>query len=150
MVGKKKSFHLHPGEALAMTWSILKNQQFLWGWTFTLVSDCSTLLWIMSYKGDNHAVVWLQLELTGYWFTITNRPGQMLENANYFSRLGEDTHVNPLLHDYLSFACQLYTSNPPDQGDITADNLPGRMKETPYQSRAYHHNQLGIYADAQQ
>jgi hypothetical protein len=130
-VGNEKSFHSHPGEALAATWSILKNRHFLWGRPFTLVSDCSALLWIMTYKGNNHAVVRLQLELTGYWFTIANRPGRMLEDANYFSRLGEDTHIDPLLRDYLSFARQLYIKNPPGQGEITADNLPGARRKKP-------------------
>jgi hypothetical protein len=46
-------------------------------------------------------VIRLQLELLAYWFTIAVRPGKMLEDANYFSRLGKDVHIDPLLKDYL-------------------------------------------------
>jgi hypothetical protein len=82
----------------------------------------------MSYEGHNHAVIRLQLELLSYWFTIAVRPGRMMEDANYFSRLGEDIHIDPLLKDYLSFARQQYVDNPSDTGDVTPDNLPGRRK----------------------
>jgi hypothetical protein len=37
----------------------------------------------------------------------------MLEDANYFSWLGEDIHLDPLLKDYLASACQAYIYNPP-------------------------------------
>jgi hypothetical protein len=85
------------------------------------MTDCAAINWLMSYKGHNHAVIRLQLEL----LTIAVRPGKMLEDANYFSRLGEDVHIDPLLKDYLSFGRQLYTNNPTDKGEITPDNLPG-------------------------
>jgi len=42
----------------------------------------------MTYKGNNHAVKRLQLELSDYWFTIAHRNKDMLEDANYMSRLG--------------------------------------------------------------
>jgi hypothetical protein len=78
---------------------------------------------------DNHAVVHLQLKPTGYWFSINNRPGRMLEDADHFSRLGADIHIDPVLIDYLSFARQLCSENTPEQGDIHTDNLPGRRKK---------------------
>ena len=114
-VGNEKHYHSHPGEALAASYAINKNRVFLWGRPFTLITDCRALLWLMSYKGHNHAVRRLQLEMLGYWFTIANRPGRMMEDANYFSRLRQDTHVDPLLNNYLSFARQLYESNRPVQ-----------------------------------
>jgi hypothetical protein len=128
-VGNEKHYHSHPGESRAATWAITKNRQFLWGRPFTLMTDCRALLWLFSYKGHNHAVRRLQLEMAGYWFTIENRPGRMMEDANYFSRLGQDTHVDPLLNDYLSFARQLYEHNMPTQDPLGPNNMPGmRMK----------------------
>jgi hypothetical protein len=83
----------------------------------------------MTYKGMNHTIIRLQLELTGYWFTVANRPGRMLEDANYFSRIGANIHIDPLLKDYLSFARQLYTQHTPSQGEINQDSMPGRWKK---------------------
>jgi hypothetical protein len=127
-IGNEEHFHSHPGECLAATWSCIKNRHFLWGRPFTVMTDCAAINWLMSYKGNNHAVVRLQMELLSYWFTITVRPGRMLEDANFFSRLGEDTHIDPLLKDYLSFGRQLYVDNPVDKGDVTEKNLPGRRR----------------------
>jgi hypothetical protein len=125
-IGNEKHFHSHPGECLAATWASTKNRHFLWGRPFTLMSDCTTINWLMSYKGHNHAVIRLQLELLSFWFTIGIRPVRMLEDANFFSRLGENLHIDPLLKDYLSFGRQLYVNNPSDKGEVTPDNLPGR------------------------
>lgn len=128
-IGNEKHFHSYPGEALCASWAIIKNRHFLWGKEFTLMTDCRALLWIMSYKGHNHAVKRLQLELIGYYFTICHRPGRMMEDANYLSRLNEDTSIDPLLRDYLAFARQMYTQHKPADDDITTDNLPGRRKK---------------------
>jgi hypothetical protein len=112
-IGNERHFHSHPGECLAATWAAIKNRHFLWGRPFILMTDCAAINWLlMSYKGHNHAVIRLQLELLSYWFTIAVRPGRMLKDANFFSRLGQDLHIDPLLKDYLSFGRQLYTDNP--------------------------------------
>eukprot|EP00957_Ditylum_brightwellii_P128358 9789939-Ditylum_brightwellii.AAC.1 len=63
------------------------------------------------------------------FFTLVHRPGTMLEDANLFSRLGKDTHIDPLLRQYMEFACQMYVQHSPDKGKIMADNLPGRWKK---------------------
>jgi hypothetical protein len=102
--GNEVHFHSHPGGSLAVTWSTLKNGHFLWGRMYTLITDCKALMWLMDYKGNNHAVRLLQLEMLGYAFTIWHRSGAMLEDANYFSRLGADIHIDPLLKEYLSIA----------------------------------------------
>jgi hypothetical protein len=125
-VGNEEHLHSHPGESLSAGWGITKNRHFLWGRPFKLLSDCRALLWLMNYKGHNHAIIRLQLELLGYWFTIVHRKEHMLAEANYFLRLGQDVHINPLMNDYLSFIQQLRKKYPPSDGEITADNMPGR------------------------
>jgi hypothetical protein len=85
---------------------------------------------LLNYKGHNHAVIRLQLELLGYWFTIVSRTGDLLmEDADYFSRMGEDIHSNPLMSDYLSFQRQLYDDNAPDKGEVNDQNTPGRRSK---------------------
>jgi hypothetical protein len=91
------------------------------------MTDCHTLLWLLDYKGHNHAPVkCLQLELLGYWFMIVNHPGSMLEDVNYFSRLVEDTLIDPLLKYYLSFARQMFKSDPPSPDPLPEQDMPGR------------------------
>jgi hypothetical protein len=80
----------------------------------------------MDYKGHHHAVWRLQLEMLGYWFSIANQPGRMLEVADSFSRLGQDIHIDPLLKDYLAFARQAYFDGPPSSDPINDQNMPGR------------------------
>jgi hypothetical protein len=131
-IGNEIHFHSHPCEGLAASWAVTKNRHFLWGRPFTLMTDCKALLWLLDYKGHNHAVKRLQLELLGYWFTIAHRPGQMLEDVNYFSRLGEDTLMDPLLRDYLSFVLrQMFSTNPPSPDPLTDNNMPGRRAKIP-------------------
>ena len=126
--GNEVHYHSHPGEAIAAAWAILKNRHFLWGREFTLISDCAALQWLMTYDGANHAVKRLQLEMTGYYFTVVHRPGRMLEDANFLSRLSEEVNIDPLLKDYLSFARQIYTDNTPPTAEINHQNTPGRRK----------------------
>eukprot|EP00978_Attheya_sp_CCMP212_P042844 scaffold268628_cov24-Attheya_sp.AAC.1 len=80
----------------------------------------------MDYKGHNHAVRRLQMELYGYWWMMANRPGRMLADGDCMSRLSEDLRIDPLLKDYLSFARQSYIDNPPAAGELLDQNMPGR------------------------
>ena len=99
-IGNESHFHSHPGECLASRWGVLRNRHYLWGREFTLIGDCRAILWLLDYNGDNHSIQRLQLDMCGYFFTIAKRPGHMLEDANYFSRLGQDHHFDPLLKIY--------------------------------------------------
>eukprot|EP00957_Ditylum_brightwellii_P123401 9408940-Ditylum_brightwellii.AAC.1 len=58
------------------------------------------------------------MELLNMFFTVVHRPGSMLEDANYLSRLGEDVHVDPLMKHYLEFARQIYTKNTHPRGEV--------------------------------
>jgi hypothetical protein len=130
-IGNEEHLHSHPGECLASSWGTEKNRHFLWGRTFSLITDCEALIWLMAYKGFNHAIHRLKMMMLGFWFTITHRLGPMLEDANYFSRLGADIHIDPLLQDYLSFVRQSYIRYPPSSEPLSHDNMPGRRSKRP-------------------
>ena len=127
-VGNEKHFHSYPGECLAAVWAIGKNRHFLWGKPFTLITDCSALMWLIKYDGNNHAVKRLQLELLGYSFTIVHRSNKMLEDANYFSRVDCDIDMDPLLHSYIKLSHKMRDEFPPDPNELSANNMPGRRK----------------------
>jgi hypothetical protein len=80
----------------------------------------------MDYKGHNHVVRRLQLEMLGYWVRIANHPGWMLEDLSCCSiLLGKDIHIDPLLKDYISFTCQAYFDGPPSNDPLNNHNMPG-------------------------
>eukprot|EP00957_Ditylum_brightwellii_P136602 10417921-Ditylum_brightwellii.AAC.1 len=78
----------------------------------------------MAYTGNNHAVVQLQMELLSTFYKVVHRPSHMLQGADYFLRLGEDTSIDPLMKHYLDFAKQMYSKNTLHKGAINQDNLP--------------------------
>ncbi len=126
-VGNEVHFHSFPGESLAAAWGIVKNRHYLWGKQFTLITDHRALMWLMDYKGTNHAVKRLQLEMNGYDFTIEHRPERMLEDANYMSRINQDKQIDPLLKDYVTMANELYSDHkPPTDEEVQPENMPGR------------------------
>eukprot|EP00957_Ditylum_brightwellii_P188609 14358462-Ditylum_brightwellii.AAC.1 len=65
----------------------------------------------------------LQLDLLNMFFTLLHRPGTMLEDTNFFSRLGKDTHIDHLLKHYMEFARQMYVQHLSDKGKITPDKF---------------------------
>ena len=50
----------------------------------------------------------------------------MLEDANYFSRLSANIHIDPLMNDYLSIARQSLIDNPTSSDKLDDQNMPGR------------------------
>jgi hypothetical protein len=99
----------------------------------------------MRYKGHNHAVIRLQLELLGYWITIAPRTGDLMADADYFSRMGADISPDPLMKDYLAFRRLLYNSNTPPTDDINDNNMPGRRSKKPRPAEPTQHtNQVNL------
>ena len=66
----------------------------------------------------------LQLEMHGYDFTIVHRLERMLEDANYFLRVGEDGIVDPLLASYEEISKFLHKKHCPEHcpEEISQDN----------------------------
>ena len=85
----------------------------------------STNLWLLDYDGDNHAIQRLQLDMCGYFFTIANCPGHMLEDANYFLRLSIDLRFDQLLKIYKMKSSEFSHKYPVVTGEIGLNNLPG-------------------------
>ena len=112
-------------------WGITKNRHYLRGRQFTLITDLAALIWLMSYTGHNHVVRRLQLEMHGYNFTIVHPPERMLEDANYFSRVGEDGIVDPLRASYKDIAKFLHEQHSPENHpeEISQENMPGRKSK---------------------
>ena len=82
----------------------------------------------MSYAGNNPAICRLQMELMYWSFTLVHRNANWVMDADYWSRISENIHIDPLLAQYTSLAQTLYKKYEPPTGEITQDTLPGFRK----------------------
>jgi hypothetical protein len=55
--------HSHLGEGFAGDWAINKNRHMLFGTWFVWVTDCYAICFILSYDGNNPAILRLQMRL---------------------------------------------------------------------------------------
>ncbi|XP_072768318.1 uncharacterized protein [Nerophis lumbriciformis] len=82
-------------ECLAVKWAIHHLRYYLWGRTFTLVTDHAPLKWMSTNKDRNDRVTRWFLELQNYHFTVEYRPGKAIRHADAMSRLYEEDKEAP-------------------------------------------------------
>ena len=118
--------HSYVGEAKALLFGVKKNHHVCYGRPFTNIGDCIGIKWIMFYDGNNPVIKRIQLELMGWWMTIVHRPRRMNIVPDYFSKLGQEFHFDPLLNKYMKFSAENQTHHPPTATgeSINAENLP--------------------------
>jgi hypothetical protein len=95
--------HSHLGKCFAGNWAINKNRHMLFGQQFVWVTDCYAARFILSYDGNNPAVLRLQMCLMCRDIDIVHRNNIHLTDADYWSRLGADICFDPLFKSYLDF-----------------------------------------------
>jgi hypothetical protein len=64
---------------------------------------CYAAWFILSYDGNNSAILWLQMRLMCWDVTVVHRNNTYLANADYWLHLGEDVCFNQHFRDYLQF-----------------------------------------------
>ena len=101
--GNEIRLHSHLGECFAGDWAINKNCHMLFGQRFVWVTDCYAAHFILSYDGNNPAVLRLQMRLMSWDIDIVHRNDIHLTDADYWSRLGADICFDPLFKSYLDF-----------------------------------------------
>ena len=121
----QKHVHSSYGEGLSLRFAINKNRHLCLGREFTSITDCWSLQWILNYTGNNPAIKRLQMELMLWAFTLIHRSNHMVIDADYFSRLNTDLHIDPLLAQYDELAQIMYKRYTPPTGDINPETLPG-------------------------
>ena len=111
----------------------MKNHHYLWGKSFSLISDCIVLRWSENYDGDNNAIRRLQLELAYHYYSINDRPCGMLADADFFSRLAQNIHIDPSMKDYIVYSRNLHNeASPPINKIIYRDGEIGRFHQYPF------------------
>ncbi len=101
MQGNKKHLHFHLGEAFALDYAINKCRHMVFGQRFVCVTNCCALKFILSYDGQNPAILQLQMRFMCWDMVVEHRNGHCLADTDYFLRAGADLCYNPLLRDYI-------------------------------------------------
>jgi hypothetical protein len=94
--GNEVRLHSHLSEGFTGDWAINKNRHMLFGTRFVWVTDCYAIRFILSYDGNNLAVLRLQMQLLCWDMDIVHRNDLYITDADYWSRLCEDICYDPL------------------------------------------------------
>ena len=86
----EKNYATVEKECLAIKWAVHHLRYFLWGRSFTLVTDHAPLKWMANNKDKNSRVTRWFLDLQSYRFTVEHRPGKLMKHADALSRMYED------------------------------------------------------------
>lgn len=73
-------------ECLALVWALKKLQPYVYGRSFTVMTDHNPLIWLNRVAGENGRLLRWSLALQPYNFTIQYRPGPQNGNADGLSR----------------------------------------------------------------
>ena len=98
----------------------------LFGTRFVWVTDCYAIRFILSYDGNNPAILRLQMRLMCWDVDIVHRNDIHLTDADYWSWLGADICFDPQFKGYLDFNRSLRTEFP------APTDLPMRPENMPY------------------
>lgn len=123
--GKEPNLHSHLGEGFTGDWAMNKQGHRLRGQRFTWITDCIALRFLLSYDGNNPALLRLQMRIMLWSCDIVHRNAEHLGDADYLSRLGADLDYDPLVRTYLNFTTRLRELYPPVDGPVRPENMPG-------------------------
>ena len=82
----EKNYSTTEREALALVEGIKKFQPYLFGCKFTVITDHSSLRWLMDVKDATGLFARWSLLLQQYDFEVIHRPGKVHSNADSLSR----------------------------------------------------------------
>ena len=81
--GNEIRLHSHLGKCFAGDWAMNKNRRILFGQRFVWVADCYAACFILSYDGNNPAILRLQMRLMCWDVDIIRRNYIHLTDADY-------------------------------------------------------------------
>ena len=65
------------------------------------------------------------MRLMSYWMDIVHRNNEWLIDADYVSRIDDDTLIDPLLANHVSTAATLHHKFGGSTGEMSPANIPG-------------------------
>lgn len=84
--GAEKKYGATDQECLAFAWAVKHFRCYLFGKRFSVVTDCSSLRWLMNARDQNSRLARWNLLLQENDFEIVHRAGKMHPNADALSR----------------------------------------------------------------
>ena len=124
--GYETRLHSHLGEAFAGDWAMNRCRHYLYGARFTWYTDCYAIKFLLSYDGPNAPILRLQMRLMCWDMDVVHRAGELMVDADYFSRLGADLNFDPLLQEYNKRIFCFKRDHPaPTALPMHAENMPG-------------------------
>lgn len=80
-------------ECLAVIWAVRQFRPYIEGYRFTVVTDRSSLRWLMNTKDPSDKIARWALYLSGYDMEVVFRRGTENEAPDAISRMFEDTEL---------------------------------------------------------
>ena len=120
--------HSHLGEAFTLDWAINATRLYIWGQCFTVINDCYSLKFVLTYKGNNSDILRVQMRLQLWATDIVHRACDFNVDSNHMLKLAQSTTFDPLLSKYLHSVAKLQRKYPPPDGDMTAETMSGYQK----------------------
>ena len=82
----EQNYSSFDGECLAVVWATTHFRQYLFGNSFTLVTDHEPLCWFLTTQKLTGKLARWSLLLQEHYFTVVHRAGTENANADFFSR----------------------------------------------------------------
>ena len=124
-------------EALAIKWAIHHLRYYLWGRTFTLITDHAPLKWMAQNKDKNDRITRWFLELQDYRFKVEHAPGRKIPHADALSRRDETAEeksvTSPTRDTHRGGVCGVSLGHRPGKHVTHSSPWRGRVRPRPTQ-----------------
>jgi hypothetical protein len=87
LINAERNYPTVEKELLAIVWGCKYFRQYLYGRTFTVVTDHRPLTWIFSVKDPSSRLLRWRLKLEEYQYEVVDKKGSNNTNANALSRI---------------------------------------------------------------
>lgn len=91
----EKNYSTIEKELLAIVWAVHNFRPYLYGRTFTIISDHKPLVWVFNIKDPSSRLMRWRLKLEEYNYKVIHKAGKYNTNADALSRIILDPTTNP-------------------------------------------------------
>jgi hypothetical protein len=111
--GKDVRLHSHLEKGFVSDWAMNKCRHMLFGQRIVWVTNCYAMKYFFLYKGANHTVLCLQMDLMCWNVDIIHQNNHYITDADYWLQIGTELCFDPPFKAYLDLVHTLCLKNPP-------------------------------------